>query len=177
TTAQTQPDQAERAADGRRLLFDLSPIDLSAVLADTEGVERVNPHRHEMRLLDEVIFVAEDHSRAVGRLRVSHEPFWARGHFPSRPTMPGVLMVEAGAQIASYLWNIQQTTPRVAAFLRIEEAVFRRAIAPGEEIILLAAEVKNSRRRFISDVQGLVDGEVAFSARISGLAMEEHRSA
>ncbi|MEM0983341.1 MAG: 3-hydroxyacyl-ACP dehydratase FabZ family protein [Planctomycetota bacterium] len=159
-----------------RLLFDLEEIDLSATAADTARIESIIPHRHEMALLDRVVFVAEDMKTAVGYHDAKPDAFWVRGHFPTRATLPGVLMVEAGAQLTCYLWNVQQPTPRVAAFLRIDNAIFRRAVVPGERLHLLAREVKQSRRRFVTEVQGVVNGELAFEAQITGMAMEEHQA-
>lgn len=167
--------------DARAPLIDLSMVDLSRVVADRAAISKLNPHRHEMALLDAVVWLADDRSAGVGLHRCGvdehgAEAFWIRGHFPGRATMPGVLMVEVGAQLACYLWNSRQPVPRVAAFLRIEDAVFRRAVVPGETLVVLCRETKRGARRFISDVQGLVDDQLAFSARVSGIAMEEHRA-
>lgn len=157
-------------------LFDLSPIDRSAVVADRAAIGLLNPHRFEMALLDEIVWIAEDRSCALARHRVADDAFWVRGHFPGHALMPGVLQVEAGAQLACYLWNMQQPVPRVAAFLRIENCAFRRSVVPGDELLVLCREVKLGRRRFISDVQGVVSGQVAFEARTTGMALEEHRA-
>lgn len=164
-TAET--DQSARVA-----LVDLSGIDLGAVVADREAIGEVNPHRHELALLDEIVWIADDSSAAVARHRCAHDAFWVRGHFPEIPLMPGVLQVEAGAQLACYIWNIQQEVRRVAAFLRIENTSFRRTVVPGDELLLLCREVKKGRRRFVSDIQGVVGGQIAFSGRISGMVLE-----
>ncbi len=169
-----EPDAAPAARRAKPdLLVDLDQIDLSACLADRRAIERVNPHRHEMALLDSIVWMAPDMSAAVGLLQARSDQFWVRGHFPVRATLPGVLMVEAGAQVACYLWNSRNTEPRVAAFLRIEEAAFRRAVAPGEDMFVICKALKYSVRRFVSDVQGVVNGELAFNARLSGMAMEK----
>jgi len=158
--------------DAHSALFELAGVDLSACLAGKAEIARVNPHRHEFALLDEVIWIEADKSCALGRHRVGHDAFWVRGHFPGKPLMPGVLQIEAGAQLACYLWNVQQPEPRVAAFLRIEDAAFRRSVVPGDDLLLLCKSVKLSRRRFVSDIQGIVAGQVAFGARISGMALD-----
>lgn len=158
------------------VLIDLSAIDLSATVADRDEIGLVNPHRHEMALLDEIVWVNGDLTQGVARHRCADDAFWVRGHFPGRPLMPGVLQVEAGAQLACYIWNRRQPTPKLAAFLRIENAAFRRSVVPGDELFVLCREVKMGRRRFISDVQGVVNGTVAFEARVSGMALEDHKA-
>lgn len=170
----TEPAQSTPAA--HTLLFDLACIDLGATIADRTEIERFNPHRHEMALLDEVLWISDDWSCALGRHRCRADAFWVRGHFPGKPLMPGVLQVEAGAQLACFLWNKQQPVPRVAAFLRIEQAAFRRSVLPGEDLLILCKEVKLGRRRFISDIQGTVGDQVAFETRVSGMALDEHRA-
>lgn len=156
-------------------MFDVSAIDLGSIVADRAEIERLNPHRHEMALLDEVIWISEDQTCAVGRHRCLEDAFWVRGHFPGKPMMPGVLQVEAGAQLVCFLWNIQQPVPQVAAFLRIEQAAFRRSVLPGNDLLLLCREVKKGRRRFITDIQGVVNDQIAFEARITGMAIDDHR--
>ncbi len=177
TTAPTQHDHTpaggdpgEAGGDRHRPLFDLTGIDLSARVADRAAIEVVNPHRFEMALLDAIVHMSPDGKRAIGLYEVRGDQFWVRGHFPNRPMLPGVLMVEAGAQVACYLWNSLRDKPTDAAFLRIEDAVFRRSVHPGEDLFILCQEVKNGRRRFVSDVQGIVGGEIAFESRITGMA-------
>lgn len=166
----TEIDRSPKAA-----LFEIGGLDLGSRVADRAQIERMNPHRHEMALLDEVIWISEDFHCALGRHRCRDDAFWVRGHFPGLPLMPGVLQVEAGAQLACFLWNRQQPEPKVAAFLRIEDAAFRRSVVPGDELLILCKEVKLSRRRFVSDIQGLVEGQVAFQARISGMVLDDQR--
>ncbi len=167
-------DQALRAE--RSTLFDLAGVDPGAVVATREEIGALNPHRHEMALIDRVVWLSDDLSCAVGAWDVRDDEFWVRGHFPARPMLPGVLMVEAGAQLACYLYNTHHGSSQIAAFLRIEDAVFRRSVEPGQTLLLLCREVKRSARRFISDVQGVCDGQVTFEARIHGMRLDGRRS-
>ena len=88
------------------------------------------------------------------------------------PLFPGVLQIESGAQLACFMFVFRKSGPKSPVFLRIENAAFRSGVVPGDELILLCREFKNQKRRFISDVQGLVRDRVAFEARISGMIMD-----
>jgi 3-hydroxyacyl-[acyl-carrier-protein] dehydratase len=168
----TGPDA--RVAQGARAhLFDISGIDLSSILLGREGLKRFNPHRGCMALLDAIVWVSPDCRRGVGIWHVGHDEFWVPGHFPGRPMLPGVLQIEAGAQLSCYLYHARQHRPMLAAFLRIENAAFRSSVLPGDDLLLLCLEAKFGRRRFISDVQGLVGSRVAFEARISGMMLDQ----
>ena len=158
--------------EAKGLLFDLGGIDLSATFADGPAIELVIPHRGAMRLLDRVVWVADDRRSAVGLREVRDDEFWVPGHFPQTAMFPGVLMVESGAQLAAFVWNKQQPEPKVAAFLRIDRCVFRRSIAPGEDLTLLCVEIKKSKRRFVTDLQGVVNGEIDFEAQLTGIALD-----
>lgn len=164
-----QESRAEAPPARHGLLFDLSAIDLSARLRSKAEIESFLPHRGQMSLLDAVIWEHTEHLRAVAIKHVRHDEFWVPGHFPGHPTFPGVMMIEAGAQLACYEFMARKCGPTLVAFLRIEDAAFRAAVHPGEDLYLLCHEVKVGRRQFTSDIQGVVRGQLAFEARISGM--------
>jgi len=175
------PHTAEPAAQGGRskdrpLLFDISQHDLTSVFADRDQMFELIPHRHEMALLDRIVWASDSALNGIGAMNIRGDEFWVRGHFPGTPMMPGVLMIEAGAQLSCYLYNRLQKNPKVAAFLRIENAAFRRSVTIGEELFLLCDVVKASDRRFVSEIQGVVDGQVCFEARISGMRIADIES-
>ena len=161
------------AAGLRPPLFDISSIDHAAVRVDRKGLRRYNPHDGAMALLDAVVWHSDDFQRGLAVWHVRHDEFWVAGHFPRRPMLPGVLMVEAGAQLSCFLYNARLGQPSLAAFLRIEDASFRATVVPGDDFYVLCQEVKFGRRRFISDVQGLVGQRVTFEARISGMMLND----
>lgn len=164
--------EEEPSSAPSKLLFDISGIDLTRIVVTKKELETWNPHRGDMALLDGVVWRSEDASRGVGIHHARKTEFWAAGHFPGRPIMPGVLMVETAAQLACYLYNARIGKPTLAVFLRIEDCSFRSMVEPDRDLFILCQEVKRNRRRFISDVQGVVEGRLAFSAQISGMSME-----
>lgn len=154
---------------GLKPLFDITNLDRSARRFSRADIEKQNPHRGEMALLDWVVWSTDDYKQGVGLKQIRDTEFWVPGHFPGKPLFPGVLMIEAGAQLACFLYNIRRPDPKLVAFLRIEDASFRNAVQPGDELFLLCSEVKFGSRRFVSDVQGMVGDKIAFDARISGM--------
>jgi 3-hydroxyacyl-[acyl-carrier-protein] dehydratase len=161
---------AAAGAGSRRPLFDLSSVNLSARLVSRRDLERWNPHRGGMAMLDWVVWHSPDFTRGLGLKIVRSDEFWVEGHFPGKPMFPGVLMIETGAQLASYLYNSRFAKPKLPVFIRIEDAAFRSAVVPGDELFLLCKDVKFADKRFVSDIQGLVNGKVAFEARITGMS-------
>jgi 3-hydroxyacyl-[acyl-carrier-protein] dehydratase len=83
--------------------------------------------------------------------------------------MPGVLMIEAAAQVSSILFRLKSGERRFIGFTRCDDVVFRGQVVPGDEMLLLAAERRFGRRRFETVNQGVVNGQLAFEASITGM--------
>ncbi len=166
-------DPAQDPSGPGRLLMDLSKIDLSQRLADKEAIAKWNPHRGVMAFLDAVVWHAPDWSYAVGLRQVRGDEFWVDGHFPSRPMYPGVLQIETAAQLACWVFTNRKGRPLIAAFLRIEDCAFRSQVNVGDDMYVILKDIKYQRRRFISQVQGVVGDRITFDATISGMSMEK----
>jgi 3-hydroxyacyl-[acyl-carrier-protein] dehydratase len=166
-TADTPPVRA-----GAKPLFEIAGLDLSSRAIGADQIDRRNPHRGIMRLIDYVVWTNEDLSRGVALKHVREDEFWVAGHFPGKPIMPGVLQLEAAAQLACYLFITRKDVFSRAAFLRIEEVSFRSMVVPGDDLYLLCQDVKYGRRGFTCDVQGLVQDRITFDGRISGMMIQ-----
>ena len=154
------------------LLFDLGSIDLNKVIYDVEAIEQINPHRFEMRLLDGIVYLDSDTGNCVGFKEVREDEFWVRGHIPGRPLMPGVLMIEAAAQLASICAKVINKEEGFIGFGGIENVKFRAQVLPGQRLYIIEKMLENRPgRRFKMAAQGLVEGRLAFETTIIGMPM------
>ena len=130
-------------------------------------IMRILPHRYPFLLVDRVIEL-EPGKRAVGMKQVTaNEPQFS-GHFPGRPIMPGVLMVEALAQTAGVaVLTLDEYRGKLGLFAGIDECRFRRLVVPGDAL-RLEVNVEKLRGMF-GRVRGVasVEGEVAVEATLS----------
>jgi len=153
------------------LLFDLNRIDLSKEpVFERQDIEQVNPQRYEMQQLDGVLWYDKKKLQILGYKDVTDNEFWVRGHIPGRPLMPGVLMVEAAAQLASFfVKHIFQFHEAFIGFSGIDSAKFRAVVEPGNRLYLLGQLTQFKRRKFTCSIQGLVSDTMVFEAEVSGM--------
>lgn len=154
-------------------LFDISGIDLTQMVVPPERVGEFIPQRGPMRQLDHLIWMNDDATRGLGVKQVRDDEFWVDGHIPGRPLLPGVLMIEAAAQLCGLLQQIRPESDRsqFMGFTRCTDVAFRGQVVPGDRLYLMAKEVSSRPRRFVSRAQGMVDGDLVFEATITGMAM------
>jgi 3-hydroxyacyl-[acyl-carrier-protein] dehydratase len=126
-----------------------------------------------MRQIDRVVWINEEATKAIGVKLVRDDEFWVPGHVPGRPLLPGVIMIEAAAQLSSVLYQYRQKFEytEFLGFTRVDHGIFRGTVEPGQTLILLAKEKKFQRRRFSCFAQGLVDGNVVFEVQCTGMRM------
>ena len=152
------------------LLFDLSQIDLKGQpLFDKEAIGVVNPQRFEMQHLDGILWYDKEKKLILGYKDVTESEFWIRGHIPGRPLMPGVIMVEAAAQLSSFLVKQIYGLGGFIGFAGIDSTKFRSVVVPGQRLYLLGHLTKFKRRKYTCSVQGVVDGTMVFETAVSGL--------
>jgi 3-hydroxyacyl-[acyl-carrier-protein] dehydratase len=143
-----------------------APTTFTAPL-EAADIMRILPHRYPFLLVDRVIEL-ESGKRAVGiKMVTANEPQFT-GHFPDRPIMPGVLMVEALAQTAGVaILTLPEYRGKMGLFAGIDECRFRRMVVPGDRLEL-KVEVEKLRGMFgrVRCVAS-VEGEIAVEATLS----------
>jgi UDP-3-O-[3-hydroxymyristoyl] N-acetylglucosamine deacetylase/3-hydroxyacyl-[acyl-carrier-protein] dehydratase len=109
---------------------------------DTDQVMQILPHRYPFLMVDRIVGF-EGETKCIGMKTVSiNEPFF-QGHFPGHPVMPGVMQVEAMAQVASILlFKLAKTSSRVGYFMSADEVKFRKPVFPGDTIFIHAELTK-----------------------------------
>ncbi|MGD9535784.1 MAG: 3-hydroxyacyl-ACP dehydratase FabZ [Alphaproteobacteria bacterium] len=142
---------------------------------DIEGIIGLIPHRYPFLLVDRVVDVVTDDS-ATGIKNVSINEFYFQGHFPKRPVMPGVLIIEAMAQTAAVL-VVHTLGPSSAGklvyFMSIDSARFRRPVVPGDQLRLL---VKRKQRRLSVwkfEAEARVDDQLVADATFAAMILED----
>ena len=157
-----------------QLLFDLSDLDLDRVLHGPEYIESYNPHRGAMRLLDAIVwedFSNNKNPKAIGYKDIRDDEFWVPGHIPGRPIFPGVLMIEAAAQFASYITMCNIEKVNFIGFAGVDSVKFRGQVTPGDRLYVLINGTSMKPRRSICQAQGIVNGNLVFEATITGMPM------
>ena len=138
-------------------------VEPEAKSLDIHAIERILPHRYPFLLVDRVTELVPD-KRAVGVKNVTiNEPFF-QGHFPKRPVMPGVLIIEALAQLSGILLlNKPENLGKYAYFVAMDNVKFRRTVLPGDTLVLetevLRLRSKTGQMRTRSYVEGKVAAE------------------
>ena len=134
------------------------------LLLDINAIKKILPHRYPFLLVDRITEMEED-KRIVGIKNVTANEEFFNGHFPGRPIMPGVLLIEAMAQAAAVLMlSKKDNMGKYAYFMSIDNAKFRRPVVPGDQLRLEVEVVKLRTKAGQAHAQALVEGKVVAEA-------------
>ena len=150
--------------------FDLTGIDLDRVLYDQEAIRAVNPQRGDMEQLHAITHADPKTGQIAGYKDIRADEFWVAGHIPGRPLFPGVLMIEAAAQLACFYTKTFLGWEGFVGFGGVDGVKFRGQVLPGCRMYILGQKISERHRRVFCNVQGIVDGAMVFEATITGVS-------
>ena len=129
---------------------------------DINEIKKILPHRYPMLLVDRILEV-EPMKRAVGIKNITANEMQFLGHFPNEPIMPGVLLIEAMAQVGCVaMLYPEENRGKIAVFAKIDNVRFRKQVVPGDQVVTTAEVTKIMRGNMgIIHCEGKVDGKVA----------------
>jgi len=137
-----------------------TPVTSAAPVMDINEVMRVLPHRYPFLMVDRVVEF-DGETKAVGVKSVSiNEPFF-QGHFPGHPVMPGVLQLEAMAQVASIvMMRKTENTGKIGYFMSADEVKFRKPVFPGDTLFIHVEMLKARKNLGKASCKCVVNGDV-----------------
>ncbi|MBI0578040.1 3-hydroxyacyl-ACP dehydratase FabZ [Neobacillus cucumis] len=136
-------------------------------MLDIEQIKEIIPHRYPFLLVDRILEI-EEGKRAIGIKNVSANEEFFNGHFPDYPVMPGVLIVEALAQVGAVaMLKKEENRGRLAFFAGIDGCRFKRQVKPGDQLRLEVEIIRLRGPIGKGKAVALVDGEIACEAEIT----------
>ncbi|MEM7477251.1 MAG: 3-hydroxyacyl-ACP dehydratase FabZ family protein [Planctomycetota bacterium] len=156
---------------GRDLILDPASIDLHNIIADQEEIRKYNPQRFEMEQLTAIVYENLENHICAGYKDLTNEEFWVRGHMPNMPLMPGVVMLEAAAQMCSYFSQKHDLLgAAMVGFGGLEDVRFRDPVIPGDRLVLVCGMTKLRRGRIVvTRFQGFVRNSIAVEGVLKGI--------
>jgi UDP-3-O-[3-hydroxymyristoyl] N-acetylglucosamine deacetylase/3-hydroxyacyl-[acyl-carrier-protein] dehydratase len=144
-------------------------------LLDIRRIQKILPHRYPFLLVDKVVEVEGD-TRIKGIKNVSFNEQFFQGHFPGTPIMPGVLIVEAMAQVSGLLFAQKlEHTGKLAVLFSMDGVKLRKAVIPGDQLILTAEAVRSRKRSAQCRCKAMVGGSVVAEAQIRFMLVDEEK--
>ncbi|MCK5943203.1 MAG: hypothetical protein KAI24_14580 [Planctomycetes bacterium] len=152
-------------------IVDLETLDLSTHVVPDEELRRCLPQRDTFQLLDGIVHLDRENNVAVGYKDWDEKPWWADAHVPGRPLFPGVLMIEGGAQIATFLVKQQKewATDQMIGLAGIDGVRVRGQVTPPARVYFVSSIEKISGRRLARmNAQVFCNGSMVMEMQVMG---------
>jgi len=144
-------------------------------LLDIRQITKILPHRYPFLLVDKIVEIEGD-TRIKGIKNVSFNEQFFQGHFPGTPIMPGVLIVEAMAQVSGLLFAQRlEHTGKLAVLLSMDDVKLRKPVVPGDQLILMAETIRLRKRTAQCRCRAMVGDSIAAEAQIKFMLVDEEK--
>jgi 3-hydroxyacyl-[acyl-carrier-protein] dehydratase len=146
---------------------------------NVEQIRNYLPHRYPFLLVDRVVEYEVGKSLTAIKNVTVNEP-WVNGHFPHQPIMPGVLIIEAMAQVTGLLgfrtMGEEPQTDTLYLLVAVDKARFKQAVVPGDQLVMKVELVKRKGIMWVFNAEARVDGKLAVSAELMCAAKKEEKA-
>ncbi|MFM7976678.1 MAG: 3-hydroxyacyl-ACP dehydratase FabZ family protein [Pirellula sp.] len=155
----------------KEFIVDLDKIDLDRPTADSHQIRKLNPQRFEMEQLTAIVYEDPVNVVCAGYKDVSTDEFWVRGHMPGMPLMPGVVMLEAVAQVCCYCAHKYKLLgDSMVGFGGLDEVRFREPVVPGDRLIVMCKLLKLRKPHLlVCHFQGVVGRKLVVEGQLKGI--------
>ena len=152
-------------------IIDPSLLDFDNPIADIDAIREFNPQRFEMEQLTAILHEDLEINSCAAYKEITDKEFWVRGHMPGMPLMPGVVMLEAVAQLSSYYTQKNDLLgAAMVGFGGVDEVRFRGVVVPGDRLVVMVRLDKARRGRMIvASFQGVVGTNLVLEGCLRGI--------